>query len=469
MKVKLISTNQEKSPYPVMPIGMCLVGEATRKAGHHVEMHDMTFQKSQDCVSQWFEKPHDVVGISMRNLDNCEALSSTSYIPHVKKCITDMRMYSHAPIVLGGPAMEVSPHTLLQEVGADYGIVGEGEVAFVELLECLEKGKDPSVVNGVISMKTNDSYRQSEEIDMKNNVWARIGDYFPLKPFLRGEGVYPLQSKRGCALKCVYCTYVNIEGHKYRFRNPEDLIDEIMDIRDRYGVSEFEFVDSTFNLPARYAIDICRKIAHCKLNVAFFGSNINPIHLKPELPEAMVKAGFRTVLCTADSASDRVLKGLDKGFKRQQIAKVARIFQEADLRVFWMFLMGGPGENQNTVEETLEFIHNEIGPKDVALVNSGIRIYPNTVMETIALEEGLIQKTDELLWPSFYMSPGLEQEWLSNRINKAIKEDPRIFTSHQIQSQLIPLAQRTLSWMRVKKPYWRFLPTINRIGNIYAN
>ena len=119
MKVKLINTNQEKSPYPVMPIGMCLVGEATRKAGHHVEMHDMTFQKSQDCVSQWFEKPHDVVGISMRNLDNCEALSSTSYIPHVKKCITDMRMYSHAPIVLGGPAMEVSPHTLLQEVVAD--------------------------------------------------------------------------------------------------------------------------------------------------------------------------------------------------------------------------------------------------------------------------------------------------------------------------------------------------------------
>jgi radical SAM superfamily enzyme YgiQ (UPF0313 family) len=469
MEVKLISTNQENVPYPVMPIGMCLVGEATRKAGHHVEMYDMTFQKSQDCLPQWLEKPHNVVGISMRNLDNCDALFSTSYIPDVKKIITDMRRYSSAPIVLGGPAMGVAPHALLQEVGADYGIVGEGEVAFVKLLKHLEKGEDTSGVRGVISRKTKNIYQQVEGIDMKKNVWARIGDHFPLKPFLRGEGVYPLQSKRGCALKCVYCTYVNIEGQKYRLRSPDDLIDEIVDIRDRYGVHEFEFVDSTFNLPARYAIDICQEIARCQLNVSFFGSNINPIYLQPDLPEAMVKAGFRTVLCTAESASDRVLEGLSKGFKRQQIIKVARRFQQAGLRVFWMFLMGGPGEDQDTVEETLEFIHNEIGPKDVALVNSGIRIYPNTVMESIALEEGLIQQSDDLLWPVFYMSPGLEQEWLSNRINKAIKEDPRIFTSNQIQSSFIPLAQRALSWTKVKKPYWRFLPTINRIVNAYPN
>lgn len=469
MKVKLISTNQEKAPYPVMPIGMCLVGEAARKAGHQVELHDMTFQSSQDCLPQWLEKSHDVIGISMRNLDNCDALFSTSYVPDVKKIIADMRRHSSVPIVLGGPAMGVAPHALLHEVGADYGIVGEGEVAFVELLKRLQKSEDPSAVSRVISLKTKNIDQQVEGVNMRENVWARIGDHFPLKPFLNSEGVYPLQSKRGCALKCVYCTYVNIEGQKYRLRNPDDIIDEIVDIRDRYGVHEFEFVDSTFNLPARYAIDICQEIARSKLNVSFFGSNINPIHLQPDLPKTMVKAGFRTVLCTAESASDQVLKGLGKGFKRQQIVKVARRFQQAGLRVFWMFLMGGPGENQSTVEETLEFIHNEIGPKDVALVNSGIRIYPNTVMETIALKEGLIQKSDELLWPVFYMSPGLEQEWLSNRINKAIKEDPRIFTSNQIQSSFIPLTQRALSWMKVKKPYWRFLPTINRIVNTYTN
>ncbi len=173
MKVNLISTNQVKTPYPVMPMGMCLVGEATRKAGHHVEMHDMTFQKSRDCLSQWLEKPHDVVGISMRNLDNCDALFSTSYIPDVKKIITDMRRSSSAPIVIGGPATGIAPLALLQKTGADYGIVGEGEVAFVELLKHLEEGEDPSSVRGVISLKTKDVYQQAEEIDMGENVWAR--------------------------------------------------------------------------------------------------------------------------------------------------------------------------------------------------------------------------------------------------------------------------------------------------------
>ena len=115
----------------------------------------------------------------------------------------------------------------------------------------------------------------------------------------------------------------------------------------------------------------------------------------------MVKAGFRTVTCTAESASDRVLEGMRKGFKRQQVVQVAKQFQQAGLRVFWMFLMGGPGENQDTVEETLEFIHRETGPRDVALVIYGIRVYPNTGMETVALEEGLIQQREELLWRSF--------------------------------------------------------------------
>ena len=468
MKIKLISTNQLKDPYPVMPLGMCLVGEATRKAGHQVEMYDMTFQKKQHRIAPWVETPHDVIGISMRNLDNCDALFSASFIPGVKKIIADIRGRSSAPIVLGGAAMGVAPYALLQEVGANYGVVGEGEVAFVELLKHLDRGDNPSVVRGVISLKTKEPYRQVEGLDMRENVWARVGDHFAVKPFLNCEGVYPLQSKRGCALKCVYCTYVNIEGKKYRLRDPKDVVEEITDIRDRYDVREFEFVDSTFNLPARHAMGLCREIVRSQLKVSFFGSNINPIHLDSGLPEEMVRAGFRSVTCTAESASDRVLEGMRKGFKRQQAVQVAKQFQQVGLRVFWMFLMGGPGENQDTVEETLEFIHRETGPRDVALVIYGIRVYPNTGMETIALEEGLIQQREELLWPVFYMSPGLEHGWLKKRINRAIREDPRIFTSNQTQSAFIPLAQRALSWMKVKRPYWRFLPTINRVMNIYA-
>jgi radical SAM superfamily enzyme YgiQ (UPF0313 family) len=309
-------------------------------------------------------------------------------------------------------------------------------------------------VRGVISLKTKEPYQQVEGLDMRENVWARVGDHFSVKPFLNCEGVYPLQSKRGCALKCVYCTYVNIEGKKYRLRDPKDVVEEITDIRDRYNVREFEFVDSTFNLPARHAMSLCREIVRSQLKVSFFGSNINPIHLDSGLPEEMVRAGFRSVTCTAESASDRVLEGMRKGFKRQQAVQVAKQFQQVGLRVFWMFLMGGPGENQDTVEETLEFIHRETGPRDVALVIYGIRVYPNTGMETVALEEGLIQQREELLWPVFYMSPGLEHEWLKKRINRAIREDPRIFTSNQTQSAFIPLAQRALSWMKVKRPYW---------------
>jgi hypothetical protein len=115
------------------------------------------------------------------------------------------------------------------------------------------------------------------------------------------------------------------------------------------------------------------------------------------------------------------------------------------------------------VEETLEFIHEHIPEKHAVFMASGIRVYPETPMETLAREAGLIRSRRDLLRPVFYFSPEISRDWLSQRLSRAAREDPRIIRSGQTQQAFLPLAQRVLSWTGVRRPYWRFLPWINKM------
>ena len=122
-----------------MPLGLCQVGEAARSAGHEVELHDLMFEADpQAAIDRWLRGAVDVVGLSLRNMDNCDAHASVSFIPEARDIVAHIRKICSAPIVLGGAALGVAPRGILETVMADYAVVGDGERTFVELLRVLE-------------------------------------------------------------------------------------------------------------------------------------------------------------------------------------------------------------------------------------------------------------------------------------------------------------------------------------------
>jgi radical SAM superfamily enzyme YgiQ (UPF0313 family) len=177
----------------------------------------------------------------------------------------------------------------------------------------------------------------------------------------------------------------------------------------------------------------------------------------------MKEAGFTSLICTAESASDRVIENLKKGFKRADIERIAELTRSVGLRTLWIFLVGGPGETQDTVRETLDFFHRFTGPGDVAFVSNGIRIYPETAMARIALAEGVIRSEEELIEPKFYFSKGLDPDWLHETMKAFARTDARLVTSESSQSPLVPFGLRMLALMGVRKPFWRFAPLLNRV------
>jgi radical SAM superfamily enzyme YgiQ (UPF0313 family) len=150
---------------------------------------------------------------------------------------------------------------------------------------------------------------------------------------------------------------------------------------------------------------------------------INPRNSNEELFELMMEAGFVQIDATPDTASPTLLANLGKGFELDEVRQMATAIRKFNLPTMWFFLFGGPGENEDTFKETLDFIDQYINPEDLVYMASGLRVYPNTPLETIAMQEQVIKPGQSLLYPPvFYFSKGISRDRLVQLILEATAE-----------------------------------------------
>ena len=145
MKVVLISANVASTPYSVYPLGMSMVAGALCNAGHEVHQFDF-FQSgmSMDAVGEMIrDNAPEIIGISIRNIDNVNLLNEKRYIEAAGSIVRRIRQETDVPVVLGGSGFSIIPEVILREVGADYGIVGEGESLMVEFVDNAARGIYP--------------------------------------------------------------------------------------------------------------------------------------------------------------------------------------------------------------------------------------------------------------------------------------------------------------------------------------
>src|SRR5206468_7822696 len=169
------------------------------------------------------------VGLSLRNLDNSAYPESCSYIEDYRALVSWVRETTDAPVVLGGAGFTVMPTTILEELHADYGVVGEGEFAFPWLLDAIEHGAAVRDGVGFRCQRVNGGMLVSATARIKQLDLAGEPDrgLFDVQRYYDRGGCINIQTKRGCCFDCVFCSYPLIEGNKVRARSPKRVIDEI--------------------------------------------------------------------------------------------------------------------------------------------------------------------------------------------------------------------------------------------------
>jgi radical SAM superfamily enzyme YgiQ (UPF0313 family) len=380
-----------------------------------------------------------------------------------------VRECSRAFIVLGGPAVSILGEAALKRLDADFAVVGEGEIVFPKLLSAIAGSRDYASISG-LCYRNGGEIMSVEPVRQETFGESGMGEWIRWRPYERGGGAWAVHTKRGCPLSCIYCNYPVMEGHSLRQRDAAEVVDEIEQVMRTVGPRTFEFTDSTFNVPESHAVGICEEIIRRKLRVNFSAVGINPLMASAELFALMKRAGFCSLVITPDSASETMLRNLRKGFGVEQVRRTAQLARESGIRCTWFFLLGGPGETRETVEETVSFVETHLNWKRFLTVfMTGIRILPGTDLAQRAVTEKYIAADCDLCEPVFYFSPDVDEQWALDRINQAIARCPTIVHgAEENGSRLERAFNQALYWMGVAPPYYRFLPTFLRIPPLPA-
>jgi len=437
-KVILISANPATFPFPVYPIGIGHLAEACLAAGHEaVQIDDQLdeFDNIRDKIRQF---DADLIGLSIRNIDNNDSGNYFSYVNYYCDLIKKLRSITEKPIVLGGSGFSLYSEALMRLTGADYGIVGEGEQELVALLNALEKKQ----------VQRRGQLFTAEKRLRSGKFHAPLRCQRMVEYYLQFGGIINVQSKRGCPYECSYCTYPLLEGHYFRYRDLNDVIDECKELVSHFGADYIYFADSVFNDPKGFYLEIAEQFVRQEIKCKWTGFFRPNSGWRKEDVRLLKSSGLDCVEWGTDCSTDSTLLGMQKGFDWSAVVETNNVFANEGIANGHYIIFGGPGETQYTVIEGLKNL-GQLKHSVIFAVN-GIRIIPETHIYKTALAEGVVSAEWDGLKEKFYLSPELNWENVDSLIRKSFDGDIcRIYPPTGDEKLIAALHRRGL-----KGPLW---------------
>jgi radical SAM superfamily enzyme YgiQ (UPF0313 family) len=299
----------------------------------------------------------DIVALGMRNIQNADYSGTSNTLAYYDELIGVIRSTTEAPITIGGAGFSVMPAELMKRLLPDFGISGEAEEAFPALLDRLEAGLGFDGIGNLHRLEDGNVISNGPAPGFLDMSTLSPADRSLVDPrYYERFGIESLQTKRGCPLRCDYCTYPIIEGRVGRVREPAAIVDELFaSLEQQPATSHVFMVDSVFNLPKGHAKAVCREMIDRQVAIPWT-CYANPLGFDLELAELMAEAGCAGMEVGADSGSDEILTRLRKGFTTEQIRNLHRLAAQVGIPDCHAFILGTPGETFDDVLRTLDFI-----------------------------------------------------------------------------------------------------------------
>jgi radical SAM superfamily enzyme YgiQ (UPF0313 family) len=343
-----------------------------------------------------------VVGISLRNVDNTDITSPMSFVDEYRDLVARIRTATNAPIVLGGSGFTIFSAPLMRMLEADFGIAGRAEL-FSELLDRFEMGRNPAGIPGLLVRGSDGAPPSEPRSSFSPRPAAGPVRHVDPTYYIRNGGMLNLQTKRGCPYRCSYCTYPNIEGHELQPIDPAEVARTARAL-ELAGARYLFVTDSTFNCSIGHNLAVADSFKTAGLSIPW-GAFFAPVRTPAEYYRRLAAAGLTHVEFGTEALNDVMLRSYRKPFAVDDVFREHEKAVEAGLNVAHYFMLGGPDESPATLAETLGNVQRL--PRTVSFFFCGVRIYPGTQVHQRAVSDGLIREKDDILEPVYYRSAAL--------------------------------------------------------------
>ena len=386
IKIALINPRVESYSGTLPALGLLYIAALLEKYNFSVRIFDLYPYDDRDIPDLLSYQP-DIIGMTVLT----DYWLRAKHIAHIIK-----NKLPNSTFIIGGVHVTTLSKESLVGLGADIGIIGEGEYTMLELCDHLNNNFDWKNILGIAYINKNGDFIHNvarpyiENLDELPHPARHLLDFekYLVPPgMIRGywfERSTTVMTSRGCPFSCIWCGSQCTFGRKVRYRSADNITGELQYLINNYSVNAVWFVDDTFTLDKKRVLEFCENLLSNKIKLAW-GCQAHVKTADEKMFRAMRIAGCVQLDFGVESGSNRVLKSLKKNSDSDSIKRAFSIAKKVGLRTCATFMFGSPSETEEDIKATFQ-LAKEINPDFTS--SYFITPYPGTeLMEMVEIND----------------------------------------------------------------------------------
>jgi len=415
MRICICTTPIRPVPTSYPPFGSMAIIQSLRGIGEDVRFFNIDFFRyTHDQIAAYFtEHQFDMVGIS--------AVVSTAYA-YTKYLSNLIKQVSPRTIIVVGGNLAASAEILLRKCRVDYCVVGDGELIIRDLVRILRDqpldwGK-LKATKGICFLDRDGKFQftgygtrpTAEEIELPDYSILEADGSLPYfisenvddrfmgldRDIAPGEKVATVVTTKGCVARCTFC---HRWERGYRVRPVDQVSSHIRYLKDKYNVRLVDICDENFGSDREAAVGLATQLG--EMGIIWRAAGVRTRTVRKESLQHWKANGCVTVNYGIESGSEKMLKIMDKNATVEENINALKWTHEAGLGTIIQLVLGMPGETDDTIRETIEFLKkvapyqawwDNRPPSELLSINYA-QALPGTPLYEYAREHGFIGKS----------------------------------------------------------------------------
>lgn len=352
-------------PYP--PLGILYISAFLENKGLKHQVFDGTFSNREKLNETLLQEKPDCIGFYVNFLTRSSVLKTIDFIKH---------NLPDSLIILGGPDGRFYAEQYLN-YGADYIVLGEGEVSFLELIDHLRRKEKIINIDGITYKKEDriienparDFIKDLDVLPFPNREAIQLEKYINTWKDRHGYSSVTINTQRGCPYTCKWCSHA-VYGDTYRRRSPKNVVKELKAIKEKYNPDRFWFVDDVFSMSKNWLREFNNELKKEDLTISY-ECITRADKLDEESLNLLQETGCTLVWIGAESGSQKVLDLMDRRVDAQQVREMIQLAKKTGIQTGTFIMLGYPGETEDDILESIE--HLKASDPDFFTIN---KAYP---------------------------------------------------------------------------------------------